>query len=291
MTTFQTNTTVTAAGPTVIAATPQTNINVCCIRGLGITQIIFGFLAICFGIGTTAGIAKGYWVNESGSGVWFGLWILVTGIIGVCSAQKPMVRSLNGAHMGFSIVCTVVSFFVGIFFAIGLGYYNSCTEIKYNWWGYYYRDLTCKNKAAGVGLYALLLLLMIAEFFVSLIAAVYCCQGANGCCNNGVSGVVVHQTGNAVTTSNGQTFIMTGNPYPVVNSYPANGYPATSIHHAGGQTQFIQQAYAGQGQVFMPQQTVMTQPVTVAPNNFYPGNPGVPEYQKTAPPPYSSAMQ
>ncbi|MEO0685361.1 MAG: CD20-like domain-containing protein [Cyanobacteria bacterium J06649_11] len=86
----------------------------------GITQIVFGILALLFGIGTVAGFNNYYWVNRSGSGIWFGIWIIITGIIGVLSAKKPAEISLNGCNMGFNIVCTCVSFFVGIFFLVAL---------------------------------------------------------------------------------------------------------------------------------------------------------------------------
>lgn len=86
----------------------------------GITQIVFGVLALIFGIATAAGFSGFYWVNRSGSGIWFGLWIILSGIIGVLSAKRPTERSLNGCNMGFNIVNTVVSFFVGIFFIVAL---------------------------------------------------------------------------------------------------------------------------------------------------------------------------
>ena len=72
------------------------------------------------GIIAVTGFHHGFWVNGSGSGIWFGIWILITGIIGVMSAKNPQQTSLNGVNMGFNIVCTVVSFFVGIFYIIAL---------------------------------------------------------------------------------------------------------------------------------------------------------------------------
>lgn len=86
---------------------------------LGITQIVFGILTIIFGIVATAGVSE-FWVNQSGSGIWFGIWITFTGVIGVLSARQPTNVGLNGTNMGFNICCTVVSFFVGIFFAVAL---------------------------------------------------------------------------------------------------------------------------------------------------------------------------
>ena len=72
------------------------------------------------GIGGTAGFSKSYWLTESGGGIWGGAWILVTGIIGVCSSFRPSNGGLNGTHMAFCIVATIVAFLDGIFFAVGL---------------------------------------------------------------------------------------------------------------------------------------------------------------------------
>ena len=81
---------------------------------------MIGALTVLLGIIAIAVFRYGYWVNGSGSGIWFGIWILITGIIGVMSAKNPQQTSLNGVNMGFNIVCTVVSFFVGIFYIIAL---------------------------------------------------------------------------------------------------------------------------------------------------------------------------
>ena len=80
--------------------------------------MVFGSLAICFGIASTAAFDKKYWITESGAGIWGGVLILVTGIIGFCSGCYPNHGNLNATHMAFNIISTIVAFTdVGIFAA------------------------------------------------------------------------------------------------------------------------------------------------------------------------------
>ena len=81
--------------------------------------MVFGSAVIVLGIASTATSPK-YWAGQSGSGIWFGLWILITGIIGFLSARKPFNTSLNGTNMAFNIVSTVVSMVIAIFYSIAI---------------------------------------------------------------------------------------------------------------------------------------------------------------------------
>jgi len=76
--------------------------------------MVFGALSLIFGIASVAAFQYSYWINASGSGIWFGLWILITGIIGFFSTKNPAQNGLNCTNMAFNIVCTIFSFFVGI---------------------------------------------------------------------------------------------------------------------------------------------------------------------------------
>lgn len=87
----------------------------------GIAQICIGSLTLLLGIIAIAALSYDYWLQRSGGGIWGGLWILVTGIIGLVSSYKTDVGSLNGLNMAFNIIATIVAFLDGIFFAIGLG--------------------------------------------------------------------------------------------------------------------------------------------------------------------------
>lgn len=88
---------------------------------LGITQIIIGIVSVGCGIGAAAGLHKN-WVNGGGYAIWGGIWIIITGILGVSSASNPNNRCLVGTSMAFNIVSTVISFSHGITYAVALGY-------------------------------------------------------------------------------------------------------------------------------------------------------------------------
>ena len=81
---------------------------------------MIGFLTLVFGIVTVTVLNKRFWVNESGAGVWFGIGIIITGVIGIASSKKPIATGLNGCNMAFNIVCSSLSVIVEIFFAIGI---------------------------------------------------------------------------------------------------------------------------------------------------------------------------
>ena len=64
---------------------------------------------------------KYYWVNNSGTAIIAGIWIIVTGVIGVCSSQQKQNSCLNGTHMAFNIITTIGTFIDGCIFAAALG--------------------------------------------------------------------------------------------------------------------------------------------------------------------------
>ncbi|XP_057291365.1 membrane-spanning 4-domains subfamily A member 8-like [Hydractinia symbiolongicarpus] len=265
------------AAPMIVPAAPRMNISAT--RGLGITQIVIGFLTIALGIGATAGFKKDYWLTDSGAGIWGGLWISVTGIIGVYSASNPASAGLNGTHMAFCIISTVVAFVDGIIFAVGLGIYNNCRYRHY----YSYRYSCDDHRSAGIGVYTSLVTLMAAEFFVAIVAAVYCCQG--GCCGGPVSqGVIIQQQPQyLVTSSHGQTMMTSG--YPASSGVmvaPQYGYPQQQMQAAVYQQQQMQAgAYPQQQMAMQPGFQAPVANTSVAYSNQYPTQ----ETKKVAPPP------
>ena len=86
----------------------------------GITQIIIGILSIILGIVIIA-TTENFWARDIGAAVWAGVWIGVTGILGASSASHPNNSCLNGTHLAFCIVSTIIAFIDGIFFAVALG--------------------------------------------------------------------------------------------------------------------------------------------------------------------------
>jgi len=291
----------------IVPTTHPTSMNIPVIRGLGITQIVIGALNIILGIATAAGMSV-YWVNSSGSGIWFGVWILITGIIGVLSAKQPQNRGLNGTNMGFSIVCTVVSFFVGIFFAVALSYFASCDKYRYYYWSSgRYQNGCYEDKGVGTALYSILLISMIAEFFISMVASIYCCQG--GCCQPTTAGaVVIHQqTPTYITTST--TGVATSQYAAPVSNYPPPGYtqpppvyqtkgdsypPQTGAYPAQAEAYPPQAgayppqtgAYPPQGGAYPPQQYAAA-PMGMANTNITYSADQQPGYQQAPPPAYT----
>lgn len=237
--------------PVVIPAVTPSGMNIPVIRGLGITQIVIGALNIILGIAVIPALSAGYWVNSSGSGIWFGIWILITGIIGVLSSKSPQNRGLNGTNMGFSIVCTVVSFFVGIFFAVAVAYFAACNEYNsYNRYDYRYRyrNGCYGDKGAGTALYALLLISMIAEFFISMVASIYCCQG--GCCQQSTAGaVIIQQQAQPTYITTSSAGVVTSQYAPPMSNYP----PATGYAPPQQQYQTKSDAYPPQNGAYPPQ--------------------------------------
>ena len=81
---------------------------------LGIYQIGFGFLLICFGIGIVTYFKEYYLLSGA---IWSGVWIFVTGVIGVVNNHElhKIYMALNIASIVFSIVNMTI-------FSIGLKY-------------------------------------------------------------------------------------------------------------------------------------------------------------------------
>jgi len=288
-TTVQTVAYPTVAQPQIVVpANNPHGMNVKSIRGLGITQIVIGALTVLLGIIAIAVFEYGYWVNGSGSGIWFGIWILITGIIGVMSAKNPQQTSLNGVNMGFSIVCCVVSFFVGIFYIVALVYYSNCESYwSYNHWtsSRYQRYDPCYNdKDSGTAIYAILMILMIAEFFISMAVSIVCCQ--NGCCRSSAAGGVIiqQQPGPTIVSSTG-VVMSSQAQYPAQQVvYPPQsvaGYPPQSVAGYPPQSQVV---YPAGG--YPNQQYVTTAaPMGGVPQPAYSNQMPPQDPSKVAPPP------
>ena len=92
--------------------------------------MVIGALTLILGISATTAISK-YWVNASGGGIWGGIWILITGILGIVSASQPTNGCLNGTHMAFNIIASIVAFIDGIMFSVGVGYVFSFLIVKF----------------------------------------------------------------------------------------------------------------------------------------------------------------
>uniref|UniRef100_A0A7M5U6S8 Uncharacterized protein n=2 Tax=Clytia hemisphaerica TaxID=252671 RepID=A0A7M5U6S8_9CNID len=233
-------------GMTTVPAQRTFSMNVKFICGLGITQIVIGLLTAVLAIVAKAVFHHNYSVNENCSGIWFGIWILITGIVGVMSAKKPKQTSINGVNMGFNIVCCVVSFFVGRFFLSGFVHYKDCNllDVYDNLNDTYdyqlFRDCY-DDKKVGAPIFATIMGLMILEFIISMTISITCCRNSGCCCRSNTSGALVmneHPTPTDLVSPNG--VVVSGQcQYPGQQTvYPpqsAAGYPPQSqvIYPAG----------------------------------------------------------
>ena len=87
---------------------------------LAITQVVIGTLTFLLGIVVVATM-RYYWANNSGTAIVAGIWIIVTGTLGICSCQQNQNSCLNGTHMAFCIIATIGSFIDGCIFAAAIG--------------------------------------------------------------------------------------------------------------------------------------------------------------------------
>ena len=85
----------------------------------GFGQIFIGVFCILLGIVCLIA-TKPYWVRDTGAGIWTGVWILITGALGVGAAVDPTKNGVVGANLAFNIISAVLAILDGIFFAFGV---------------------------------------------------------------------------------------------------------------------------------------------------------------------------
>ena len=86
---------------------------------LGITQVVIGVISLGLGIGALAA-AKDNWVSYISCGIWAGIWIIVTGILGICASIYSNNNCLVGTTLAFNIIATVVAGIDCILFLVGV---------------------------------------------------------------------------------------------------------------------------------------------------------------------------
>ena len=97
----------------------------CCVLiYLGLAQILIGKISIIVGAVGLGQLSTRSYVS-TGAGVWTGVWIFVTGIMGVCAGMNTHNRCLLGVHLAFSIVANIISGLDAIFFAQSFRYDDS----------------------------------------------------------------------------------------------------------------------------------------------------------------------
>ena len=127
-------------------------------------------------------------------------------LVAVCFVVSKHVVYLlqNKTNMAFAIVSSIVAFSQCGVYCVAIWHYRTysiCKLVKmwypsYNYYGYTYKTFywgsICSSPDAktGTAYYATLIVAMIAQFIISLTAAIYCCKrGGYGCCGNSTGGV------------------------------------------------------------------------------------------------------
>ncbi|XP_074606830.1 uncharacterized protein LOC141859843 [Acropora palmata] len=258
------------------------------LRGLAITQMVFGGLMFLFGIASA--ISVHHWSSYVGFGIWVGIWAVITGILGYLGARDDNTPNncLIGCHMGFCITACVIAFVMFICYCTALDEfatiircYNNQVYNSYNYGYYtYYNNicnysLTRSSASTGAGLGGCLLVCAVVETVIAFTASIYCCNAV--CCGAATSP--------SVTTNQQVMFVQAGQAYP------------------GGQTMVIQPGGAiatGPAPVSQPifytqqQFTASGMPPAGSVPLSYPGSaivlPGTAQHPGTAqvmPPPYT----
>ena len=179
-------------------------------RGISIAQFIIGSLSLILGI-----VIVILGVRPSiGLGIWGGIWIVVTGIIGiVLSSNSNNGCCFTGTYLAFSIVSTIVASINIILLSILIAVSGHCRmSVSDSWMQDGWKCFI--NMSRTHGLYIPLLLLMIVEFFTSIVASAYSCKRST-CCVQQQPAIVITQTqqpGQMLTTRSPQFVTIMATP-------------------------------------------------------------------------------
>jgi len=234
-------------GVNVRNETPPSNLK--CMKGLAITQLIIGILSVIIGIAVVASLYANSWVRNSGAGIWAGLWICITGILGIIFTLKWKNGVLSGCYLTFSILSTILAFITTIFYIIASAWYAVTAGCygEFYWENQQlkYRASDCSYRNVGTGLHVFLMLLMMLEFIISIVAS--CCSCKNGCCNN-QTGVIVQPVA-VVGTSQQPVYYQQQPQQPYAGQQQYSGQPqyAGQQQYPPGQYPPEKQGYNGQG--------------------------------------------
>ena len=83
---------------------------------LALTQIVIGALTFSLGIVEVKTMCY-YLADDTGLPIAAGIWIIVTGLLGICSCNKNQNFRLHETHMVFCIMAAGGSFITGCRFA------------------------------------------------------------------------------------------------------------------------------------------------------------------------------
>lgn len=138
-------------------------------RFLAIAHLFLGFILVCFGIADYA--TTYFFTGYICLGIWIGIWMGVTGILGVLGTRKERTTSrdtIGAIFMGFSITSAVFGGIIIIFYSISISTNSD------DYYRYYGRSRNSRYEGE-MAISGIILFIGILEFFMGIWAAICCC--------------------------------------------------------------------------------------------------------------------
>ncbi|CAH3123308.1 unnamed protein product, partial [Porites lobata] len=206
------------------------------LRGLAFTQMIFGSSMIVAG-------AIDHWSTKAGFGIWVGIWVLISGLLGCIGAKDVTIpnKCMIGCFMGFSITACIIAGIMFICYCVTLQELSHITHCRADnfWWSLdtYCYSRSERNKASfGLEVGSCQLTFSVVVFFVALASSIYCCKAV--CCGVPPIGRVASQQVMCIPPQQ----IYPGGQAGVVVIQPSGAIASTShfyLFAAGQQTVFL----------------------------------------------------
>ncbi|KAM7431341.1 hypothetical protein ABFA07_018081 [Porites harrisoni] len=154
--------------------------------GLAFTQMIFGSSMIVAGITSILG-AIDHWSTKAGFGIWVGIWVLISGLLGCIGAKdvRDPNKCMIGCFMGFSVTACIIAGIMFICYCVTLQELSHIIHCRAEdfWWSLdtYCYSRSERNKASfGLEVGSCQLTFSVVVFFVALASSIYCCKAV--CC-------------------------------------------------------------------------------------------------------------
>ncbi|XP_076366333.1 uncharacterized protein LOC143255094 [Tachypleus tridentatus] len=149
---------------------------------LGMSKIVCGLLMLVFG---TLTLRMDAYMGDIGSGVWTGMFVIVTGIFGVASGTRPESTTYLISFLCFSLLCIATSGVTVVLSATGIAHDNSTPNSYYvDAAGFrvsFLGEINIKTSAVAVN--AVLLTLAVLDCILSMACAAISVREACQCYN------------------------------------------------------------------------------------------------------------
>ncbi|XP_078384055.1 uncharacterized protein LOC144666506 [Oculina patagonica] len=170
-------------------------------RILAIADIIVGFLLVCFGIADR--VVGYFWPGIICFGIWIGVWMCITGGLGIPGSRKERCIYHNtyaGIFRGFSIISAVFGGVIIIYYSMSIAGYRDVYRYRY---GHTSEIITLYDTEMAISV--IILILGIVAFAIGTWAAVCICRVQNRCtcCYNSTPS----QQGQVMNTANADNVI------------------------------------------------------------------------------------